>query len=84
MKKSAAHFGLAFQIADDLGDIEQDKKNGRAVNFVLALGEEESKKIFSKELEAFRASLEALHLSSDAAEVLLECGGLKGTADLKD
>jgi len=64
VKKISQHFGLAFQIADDFGDVEQDKINKRLVNVVNVLGVEEASSLFHSELEAFRSGLEGLNLSS--------------------
>src|SRR5262249_40545426 len=38
VKKAAAHFGLAFQIVDDLEDEEQDIINARKINISAIVG----------------------------------------------
>jgi len=53
IKKAAEHFGMAFQIADDLGDQEQDTKNGRLVNFAVVFGETQAKELLKQEITAF-------------------------------
>lgn len=64
VKQAAAHFGLAFQIADDLGDMAQDFKNKRVVNFGNCFGQEVAEKMFHVEQEGLRAMLEGLGLGS--------------------
>lgn len=64
VKQVAAHFGLAFQIADDLNDSEQDKKNKRAVNIANVVGEEKAEKILQTELQGCLEALERLQIDS--------------------
>lgn len=64
VKKAASHFGMAFQIADDLDDMPQDAINERFVNMASVLGVEAAKKTFQKEIESFHGSLKTLHLDS--------------------
>ncbi|MCE2983669.1 MAG: polyprenyl synthetase family protein [Parachlamydia sp.] len=64
VKKCAAHFGMAFQIADDLGDRKQDLAKG-SLNLANALGEEKAKEIFFHEWQSFDRSLADLSLLSD-------------------
>jgi len=60
VKKAALHFGLAFQIADDLQDVEQDKANGRKVNVACVFGAEKAKKVVHCEIEAYKKIIQAL------------------------
>ena len=60
--KAAKHFGLAFQVADDIGDVEQDKINDRDVNVCHLFGLEEARKMFHVELEQYKSCLETLGL----------------------
>lgn len=62
VKQLASHFGMAFQIADDLEDREQDVINGRKVNLANALGVEKAKLIFQEELIGFQQTLKSLEL----------------------
>ncbi len=64
VKKAAAHFGMAFQIADDIGDMAQDTENECKVNFATALGLEKAVQIFHEEIEAFEKSLKELKIDS--------------------
>lgn len=62
VKKAAYQFGMAFQIADDFGDIEQDKKNNRLVNLVAVGGVEKAFSMFQAELEGFERTIAQLEL----------------------
>lgn len=64
VKKAASHFGMAFQIADDLDDVEQDAKNGRKVNMALVFGVEAARQMFHEEILGYRAALKELNLES--------------------
>lgn len=70
VKQAAAHFGMAFQIADDFGDMEQDVGNERLVNFPNVFGKEKAYFIFQEEMSGFFKVLETLHLQdSDLGEM---------------
>lgn len=55
IKKIGYHFGMAFQIADDLKDFVQDKKREKPINLALVLGKKKAKEAFN---------LECLHLKN--------------------
>lgn len=81
VKVCASHFGLAFQVADDLGDVEQDLKNGRKVNMAGVFGVERAVKILEEELSGYRVALKRLKIDSSALLGLatsLESGVYKG------
>jgi geranylgeranyl diphosphate synthase, type II len=63
VKKLAHHFGMAFQIADDFDDVEQDAKNGRKVNMVAVCGEKEAFNLFHMELNAFKSTSNELGIN---------------------
>lgn len=69
IKKSAAHFGLAFQIADDLGDQEQDAARS-SLNFANYCGKEKAREIFHAEMQDFNRSLGELKLKRGCLDVL--------------
>lgn len=75
LKKAASHFGMAFQIADDLGDMDQDIKNERKVNVANVCGKEVAKEMFFDEVSSFQSQLRALGIDSkplvNLAEILL-------------
>lgn len=64
VKKAAAHFGLAFQVADDLGDQDQDRTNGRAVNMANILGREKATEMFHGEHDAFLHTVSQLGIDT--------------------
>lgn len=64
VKKAASHFGMAFQIADDLDDVEQDVKNGRKVNMAVVFGVEAARQMFHEEIAGYRSLLKELNLES--------------------
>lgn len=64
VKKAAYHFGMAYQIADDLGDMSQDLENECKVNFASSIGVEKAIKIFYDEMEQFQKALKNLQLES--------------------
>jgi len=43
---------MAFQIADDLGDMEQDARNGRKINMAGVFGVEAARACCTKKLPA--------------------------------
>jgi len=55
VKKASEHFGLAFQIADDMGDIDQDLTNGRKVNMCTVLGLQKAQEMFHVELQSYNS-----------------------------
>lgn len=66
VKACASHFGMAFQVADDLGDVEQDLNNGRKINMAGVFGVEVAKCIFFEEITGYRSTLEELQINSPA------------------
>ncbi len=60
------NFGLAYQIADDLDDLEEDRQLGRGVNYALQFGETQARVQLSAAL--------------DACEQLAHTLGLRGAA----
>lgn len=65
VKKLASHYGMAFQIADDFDDLEQDKINGRKVNLAAILGKDGAKAMFDKETKGYRQLLKELGLETE-------------------
>lgn len=71
VKQCAYHFGMAFQIADDLGDLSQDEKNQREINAAKNLGKLRAFAIFQKEMECFQKLLQELHLNTPSFDKLI-------------
>ena len=62
VKKTAYHLGMAFQIADDLGDVAQDEKNQRDISMARLIGKEKSFVFFEEEMVLFEKHLKDLGL----------------------
>ncbi len=71
VKEAASHFGIAFQIADDLDDLQQDANNGHVVNYAALCGENEARRLFHKELHAYLDALNDLGIASPAMKGLV-------------
>lgn len=65
IKEIAKHFGMAFQIADDLQDQEQDRKRKAGVNIALLVGLEKTHLLYNQEVELLRKKSETLSISFD-------------------
>ena len=66
----AAHFGMAFQIADDLDDAEQDAKKGGRLNLANAIGIERASEQLNQELDAFESLRDRLNLRSEMLDLV--------------
>lgn len=64
VKQAASHFGIAFQIADDLGDMEQDLKNGRQINLANQLGKSKAEEMLREEIAGFKQVMKELGLGT--------------------
>lgn len=73
VKEAAHHFGMAFQIADDIADLKQDKKRPETVNLALKLGPELALKALQKEKKSCLEALEKLNLKSSEIAQLVQC-----------
>lgn len=71
VKQAAAHFGMAFQIADDIDDMEQDLNNNHPLNLANQFGREAALKMFQDEIEAFQKALTSLKLDSEELQALV-------------
>jgi len=78
VKKCASHFGMAFQVADDLDDIDQDLENGS--NLAVVLGKETAKNIFFEETKLYRTLLQELQI--DSPDLLGLAVALESNVDL--
>lgn len=72
VKQVAYHLGMAFQVADDMGDVAQDERNRREINSVDVLGRERALLFFNHEMELFRESLKNLGLLTPSFEKMGE------------
>ncbi len=71
VKNAALHFGLAFQIGDDLTDFDQDKDRTTS-NYAVALGCEKAAEAFYHHAAAFDALLKKLNLEGSGLSELKE------------
>lgn len=72
VKQAAYHLGMAFQIADDMGDIAQDQRNQRSINSVIVLGRDRAVSLFDQEMEQFKEILISLNLHTPSFEKMRE------------
>lgn len=64
VKQMGKHFGLAFQIADDINDYEEDIANKRPNNLAILLGKEKASEEFRMEIECATELLSSLGLDN--------------------
>ncbi len=72
VKKTAYHYGMAFQIADDIQDMQQDLLRGCAINIAIAIGEERAKQLVHNEMESYAKLLKELNLNSPELLALMQ------------
>ena len=60
VKKAAYHLGMAFQVADDLGDMLQDEKKDRDISMARLIGKEKAFLFFEEEMALFEKHLKEL------------------------
>jgi geranylgeranyl diphosphate synthase, type II len=72
VKQAASHYGMAFQIVDDLGDMAQDIENERKVNVATIFGKEAARAMFHEEINSFSKVLKKLNLESAALSALAD------------
>lgn len=80
VKKTAYHFGMAFQIADDIDDSTEDAEGKRAMNAVSLLGMEKARAMFHEEIQGYLQCLDELRIDTSELKVLADylCQSLKG------
>ena len=79
VKKAASHFGMAFQIADDIGDMDQDLQNKKAINIANAAGLDAAVHMFHEELHQFDRMVKELNF--DATELTAIANFLKNSLE---
>lgn len=72
VKKLAHHFGFAFQIADDLHDIQQDEQENLKLSIAHLLGPERALEYFQKELSNCCEYLNKLGLFTPSFEKIID------------
>ncbi len=72
VKNASFHFGSAFQILDDLDDMEKDAQADRKANFANLFGKSEAVKVVQEHTEKFKNSLKVLGLTSEPLDNLAQ------------
>lgn len=71
VKKAASHYGMAFQIADDLDDVEQDIASGKKVNLAIVAGKPAAQQMFHEEIEGYLSTLKELDIATNALQSIV-------------
>ncbi len=71
VKKLAFHFGMAYQIADDLNDLKEDEEKGKQGNFVLFYGKEHTMNQFTFHLGQLNVLIEELGVATTEFKQLI-------------
>ncbi len=66
VKRAAYHLGMAFQIADDIGDVLQDEKRQSEMNMARFIGKDKALLVFEEEMRQFKEILVELNLYSQS------------------
>jgi geranylgeranyl diphosphate synthase type II len=72
VKKAAYHLGMAFQIADDLGDVEKDSQCAMPINIAICCGEAAAYNLFEENTEKLASTFNALNLKTEHFQNLLQ------------
>lgn len=72
VKKAANHFGMAFQIVDDFGDLAEDRANGRTMNYPALVGEQRASDVLQEEIKNLHNEMKKLQLSSPELLAMIE------------
>lgn len=70
IKELAGHFGMAFQIADDLEDQVQDKERGEKVNVALLIGPQKAHQLYKEEIRFLQRKNNLLSIPLDLEPLL--------------
>ncbi|MBP9841403.1 MAG: polyprenyl synthetase family protein [Simkaniaceae bacterium] len=72
VRKVAYHFGMAFQIGDDLSDFQHDCTQENPMNAAICLGEKKALELCLEEIKRLKIGLKALKLETKGFEELLQ------------
>lgn len=72
VRKAAYHFGMAFQTADDLGDMLQDEKKQREISIARLIGKERALLYFDEEMRSLQKILQELKLFTPSFEKMCQ------------
>ncbi|MEN9343666.1 MAG: geranyltranstransferase [Chlamydiota bacterium] len=62
LRSASYHFGMSFQIADDLADMVQDEKNQKEMSIARLIGKERAFFCFEEEMRLFRKEMQELNI----------------------
>jgi len=65
VRKCSYHFGMAFQIADDIKDIQEDMQKEKKLNIAIALGKQKATDLFEKEIQKTKDIMQQLDIFSE-------------------
>lgn len=72
VKRSAYHFGMAFQTADDLADMLQDEKKQREMSIARLIGKDRALLLFEEEMRHLRRELLELGILTPSFEKMCD------------
>ncbi len=72
VRKLAYHFGMAFQIADDIGDIRQDEKKSQDINLARFVGKERAAALFEEEMRHVDKVMQHLKLDTPSFQKMYQ------------
>lgn len=72
VKKLGYHFGFAFQVADDLQDMNEDEQKEKKINIALHIGKEKAEELFQKHINKFENYLEKLNIKTESFIYLVD------------
>ena len=73
VQDAAFHFGAAFQIIDDIDDMQKDKDAKNPVNYANLFGLEKAVDTVRESLEKFHETMKSLHVASKPLNELASC-----------
>ncbi|QVL57731.1 MAG: polyprenyl synthetase family protein [Simkaniaceae bacterium] len=70
IRETAYHFGMAFQIADDLDDMDQDDED--SLNVAHLIGKDEANEMFEDEIETFTLKMKKLGILTPEFQQIID------------
>jgi len=64
VKEIAYHFGMAFQIRDDILDMKEDARKKNSANIAISIGKERAIEKFHQELGSFKTLLKKFQINT--------------------
>jgi geranylgeranyl diphosphate synthase, type II len=70
--RAALHFGIAFQILDDLDDMEKDRLHGSMANYANRFGKEQAVSAVQEQIQLFQESMSELKVDCQPLSLLAQ------------